>query len=140
MNIFAPTPFILFACQINTFSIPMFYPVIFIMFLTLIFIVLVALISNMYVNLICIMEIFIHFLYYFKNFFFCFMFGCLLFLAMLLLFCVFINILQVSYLCFTSFNDCNSSSCSTFFIFILILTKTLIAFEVTMTPFEMIYG
>ena len=51
------------------------------------------------------------------------MFGFLLFLAMLLFFCVFVNILQVSYLCFTSFNDCNLSSCSAFFCFHINIDK-----------------
>ena len=59
--------------------------------------------------------------------FYCFMFWCLLFLAMLLLLCIFVNILQVSYFYFASFvasfNDCNTSSCSTFFHFHINIDK-----------------
>ena len=51
------------------------------------------------------------------------MFGHLLFLAMLLFLRVFVNILQVSYLCFCSFNDCNSPSCSAFFHFHINIDK-----------------
>ena len=55
--------------------------------------------------------------------FYCFIFGCLFFLVMLLFSCVFVNILQVSYLCFTTFNDCNSPSCSAFFRFHINIDK-----------------
>ena len=85
----------------------------------------------MYTKLICIKEIFIHFLYNISmNFlhiilriFYCFMFGCLLFLAILLFLCVFVDVLQVSYLCFTSFSDCSSPSCHAFFRFHININK-----------------
>ena len=54
---------------------------------------------------------------------FCFMFGHLLFLPTLLFLRVFVNILQVSYLRFCSFNDCNSPSCSAFFHFHINIDK-----------------
>ena len=57
------------------------------------------------------------------------MFACLLFLVMLLFLCVFVNILQVSYSCFTSFNDCNSSSCSAFFNFNINIDKDADCFQ-----------
>ena len=92
------------------------------MLLTLIFIILVALIFNMYVKLIYIIEIFIHFscnismifLCIIFRIFYCFMFECFKFPALVLLLCVSVNVLQVSYSCFTSFNDCYSSPCSVF--------------------------
>ena len=118
------TFFILNVWRFNKFFITVFYTVIF-MFWTLIFIVLVALIYNMYMKLLCVIKILIRFMFsirmnFFRNVFriFCFMFGCLLLLTMVLLlcWCFFVNVLQVSYMCFTSFNDCNSSSssCSVF--------------------------
>ena len=123
------TFFILNVWRFNKFFITVFYTVIF-TFWTLIFIVLVALIYNMYMKLLCVIKILIRFMFSIRmNFFriafriFCFMFGCLLLLTMvsLLCWCFFVNVLQVSYLCFTSFNDCNlssssssSSSCSVF--------------------------
>ena len=76
------------------------------MFLTLIFIVLVAQTFNMYIKRTCVIEIFIHFLYNISmaflrisfRVFYCFMFGCLLFLALVNIVIVFVNILQASYL------------------------------------------
>ena len=73
----------------------------------------------------CTVEIFIHFLFnvcikFFRVSFRFFIVSCLvvyfLLRAVVLLLRVF-DISQVSYLCFTSFNDWNSSSCSFFFFF-----------------------
>ena len=98
----APFFFILVIWQFNTFFIPVFYTLIFK--------------YNMYMKLFCIIEIVIHFLYNismnFLRIILRIIFGCLLFLSMLLFLCVIVNILQVSYLCFPSFNDCSSPSCS----------------------------
>ena len=96
----------------------MFYTVILIMSLKLIFAVLVALIFNMYIRVNCLIEISVHFLYNISmNFlrivfsiFYCFMFRCLHFLAMLLFLCLFVNIFQVFYLYLSSSNDSNSPS------------------------------
>ena len=118
------TFFILNVWRFNKFFVTVFYTVIF-MFWTLIFIALVAKIYNMYMKLLCVIKILIRFMFSIRmNFFrivfriFCFMFGYLLLLTMVLLlcWCFFVNVLQVSYMCFTSFNDCNSSSssCSVF--------------------------
>ena len=64
-----------------------------------------------------------NFLHIILRIFYCFMFGYLLSLATSLFFCVLVNILQISYLCFTSFNDCNSLSCSAFIHFHINIDK-----------------
>ena len=126
----------------------MFYTVIFIMFLTQFFIVLVAVPFNMYIKLICIIEILYIFgiilVWFFLRIifrtFYSFMFGCSLSLSKLLLLRVFINNSQVSYLCFTSFNDYNSSSCSAFFHFHINIDKDADCLQRNNTSFQMIYG
>ena len=89
--------FILVIWQFNTFVIPMLYYTVILCFNTN-FHSFVALIFNMYVKVICIREIFIHFMYNMNmdflhiilRIFYWFMFGCLLFLVMLLFLCVFL--------------------------------------------------
>ena len=97
--------------------------VIFAMVVTLIVILFVALIFNMCRKLTCIIGIFINFLIHFLLFFLCIIFrvyhfltfGCFFPLAILLLLCIFVNILHVSCLFFTNSNDYNSSSGSVIF-------------------------
>ena len=81
--------------------------------------------TNFYMcrKLTCIIGIFINFLIHFLLFFLCIIFrvyhfltfGCFFPLAILLLLCIFVNILHVSCLFFTNSNDYNSSSGSVIF-------------------------
>ena len=120
------------------------------MILALVFIVFTALFVNIFIKLSYIIGIFTHFsisicinfLCIVFRIFYYFMFGCLFLLVFALLLCVFVNVLHVSYL-FANFNDYVSSSgsiCFFFFIFMLILTKMLIAFKVIITPLQKIFG
>ena len=88
-----------------------------IMILALAFIVFTELFVNVFIKLSYIKEIFTHFsisicinlLCIVFRIFYYFMFGCLFWLVFTLLLCVFINVLDVSYL-FADFNDYDSSS------------------------------
>ena len=101
---------------------------------------------NIFIKLFYIIGIFTHFsisicinfLCNVFRIFYYFMFGCLFSLVFALLLCVFVNVSHVSYL-FASFNDLmHHQVLFRFFIFILILTKMLIAFKVIITPLQKI--
>ena len=147
MQIFIFIFFVIVTWQFNAFCITVFFTVIIIMILALVFIVFTAMFVNILIKLSYIIGIFTHFsISIYINFlrivfriFYYFMFGCLFLLVFALFLCVFVTVLHVSYL-FTNFNDYDSSSGSIFFIFMLILTKMLIAFEVIITPLQKIFG
>ena len=113
--------FVLTIWQFNAFCIPASFYGDYYKILALAFIVFTALCFNMFIKLSCLIGIFIHFsinvcvkfLRFIFRIFYFFMFGCLFFLLFALIMCVFVNFLHISYL-FTSFNNCNSSSCSAF--------------------------
>ena len=105
LHILAVVFFIRFILGFNIFWIPVFLSVIFIIILTLIFIVFVSLIFNIYIKLTSIIGALINFLIVFFLFFvyylkdFCFvMLSCLCSLVILLLLCVFVNILCICFL------------------------------------------
>ena len=134
--------------QFNAFCITVFFTVIIIMILALVFIVFTALFVNVFIKLSYIIGIFTHFsisicinfLRIVLRIFYYFMFGCLFLLVFAWLLCVFVNVSHVSYL-FTDLNDYDSSSGSIFFsIFMIILTKMLIAFKVIITSLQKIFG
>ena len=113
VNSFARNHLVHVIWQFNTFCISAL----------LIFILFVALIFNMCRKLTCIIGIFISFFNSYFIFFLCInfrvyhflTFGCFFPLAILLLLCIFVNILHVSCLFFTNSNDYNSSSGSVIF-------------------------
>ena len=93
------------------------------MVVTLVFILFIALIFNMYIKLTCIIGIFINFVIHIFIIFFRIIFRiyyfltfcCFFYLAIILLWCVSVNILHVSCLFFTNCNDYNLSTGSAFF-------------------------
>ena len=115
------------------------------MILALVFVVFTALLLNMFIKLFYIWGIFIYsqlsfvfFCVLFLGFFIISYLLVFFFLVFALLLCLCVNVLHVLYL-FTNFKDYNSSAGSTFFIFLPILTKTLIALKV-ITPLQKIFG
>ena len=108
----------MYFCNIEYFTFSFLCFILFMMFSKLIFVVLVALIFNMYIRVNCLIEVFVdflcsnsmNFLRIVFSIFYCFMFRCLHFLAMLLFLCLFVNIFQVFYLYLTSSNDSDSPS------------------------------
>ena len=131
LNIFAATFFILLIWQFNTFFIRTFYTVIFV-FLKVIFAILVALISNMYTKRICIIELFIHFMFNTSMNFLSVIFS--------LVYCFMFSFSFHGTAFMYVFYSVIHHHVLFLFIFILLLTKMLITFKIMVTPRLMIYG
>ena len=123
LNSFALIFLILVIWQFKSFCIPAFLSVIFTMVVTLVFMLFIALIFNIYIKLSCIIGIFINFFIHifiifsvlFLEFIIFSRFIVFFSLAIILLWCVFVNISHVFCLFFTNCNDYNLSTGSAFF-------------------------
>ena len=102
------------------------------MFLKLIFAILVALISNMYTKRICIIELFIHFLFNTSMNFLSVIFS--------LVYCFMFSFSFHGTAFMYVFYSVIHHHVLFLFIFILLLTKMLITFKIMVTPRLMIYG
>ena len=102
------------------------------MFLKLIFAILVALISNMYTKRICIIELFIHFLFNTSMNFLSVIFS--------LVYCFMFSFSFHGTVFMYVFYSVIHHHVLFLFIFILLLTKMLITFKIMVTPRLMIYG
>ena len=134
--------------RFNAFCITVFFTAIIIIILALVFIVFTVLFVNIFIKLSYIIGIFTHFsinicinfLCIVFRIFYYFMFGCLFLLGFALLLCVFVNFYMFLICLLILTIMIHHQVLFLFFIFMLILTKMLIAFKVIITPLQKIFG